>query len=306
MIAPFALARRLARDLTRPDPVLWLATAEHAAAVYLDRAGYEAAVVGAGYSGCALLSRGAAQCGIADHEDVIVVSIRGTSERLDWRSNLRAIWRRPWTPYLPPDCRVGWGWRQQAEALIEPLVLQLAARRRLHPDAALVVTGHSLGAAGMWLLVPALTRRGYPPRVAVGHGSPRVGNQAWADWYNGTFDARLAHEMRTGFTPADEVESLIPSWSIALARRGSLDAVTRVPPRRWPWSCHHVGRRVVIADGEMLGFDAWRRLQGRNPVGHLAAWRKLSRLAAGVGSHPMAGAVEALKQLTASPAAGAS
>lgn len=243
----------------RPLPILH--TAEHAVAVYVEPSDYGFEVMRFGYEGGTVISRGAAQAGIAWSPRVIVITGRGSSEPGDWRDDLLSIFRRGWTPPAPLGARVGLGFRRQTIALAADVVDAVRQLRATRPEAQLIVTGHSLGAALVPKLVAHLDYAGIPTRFAVAHCAPRGGNRAWAEWY----DSRFTYD-RT------------PTWSIVNIRAGEPDMVTRVPKRRWGF--RHTGRRVMLAGAAdvLFGDAAWLEYRAENPVSSLAAWRVISRL----------------------------
>jgi len=234
----------------------------------------------AGFVGGTVIERGPAQVGLAWSPEVIVITPRGSSELIDWVHDVGSVVRVRWGS--TPGVRVGWGFRRQARALIEPLVdLFQAAHDQVMPDRGLsrglvpvVVTGHSLGAALVPLLVSALSDHAIKVDLAFAHCSPRVGNAAWAAYYDRVF-----------------ARDVTPTWSIVNVINGCPDLVTRVPKRRWGF--RHVGRRVILSGSGvpgsrpevLLGDEAWHRFRAENPVGHLAAWRIISRTFTSARAH---------------------
>ncbi|KAJ3506918.1 hypothetical protein NMY22_g17096 [Coprinellus aureogranulatus] len=80
--------------------------------------------------------------------------------------------------------------------------------KKLYPDYAIVTTGHSLG--GSIALLAALTLKGAFPSTEVrtySYGSPRVGNEAFAEFVNNLFGLS-AHRVVHG---NDGVPTMIPS-----------------------------------------------------------------------------------------------
>lgn len=243
------------------DAAAQLHTAEHAVAVYDSPADYNLEAMMAGYQGGTILSEGSAQVGVAYSKRVIMIAARGSSQPADWRDDLLSIVRVGWVPYLPKGCRVGFGFRRQAKAICPRLLDYLRELLELHPDAEVIVTGHSLGAALVPLIVAYLAHHGIAVRFAVAHESPRVGSERFAAWYDQTF-----------------TYGATTTWSIVNVRDGEPDIVTRVPKRSWGF--RHHGRRVVLDRAEVLfGHEAWQRWRADNPVpNRTAAWRIITRL----------------------------
>ncbi len=233
--------------------------AEHAVLVYSELP-YGRAAQAAGFDRARVVKRGGAQVGIAWSQDLIVISARGSDELGDWFWNILSWLLVSWDA-LPPGCRVGLGFRRQirkvAEEVVDFVKILLASTASAP---AVVVTGHSLGGALVPLIVISLRAHGVPVRYAVAHESPRVGNEAFASWYDETF-----------------TYGATPTWSIVNVLDGHSDLVTRIPKRRWKF--RHLGRRVILAGGKVLfGEDAWQRHRAEHPVGNgVAAWRIVTR-----------------------------
>ncbi len=257
----------LLRTPRRYDDLVALATAEHAVKVYGSAAEYGFEAMSAGFEGGTVVESGPAQIGLSWSPEAVVVAPRGSDEPGDWIGNLASVVRWGWLPYLPKGCRAGLGFRSQARRAA-PLVLgrlrQLLARR---PAASVILTGHSLGAAVVPLLVAYLHHHGIDIRVAYMHEPPRPGNLALATWYDRAFTA--------GSTPTYTVVNVVG---------GEADLVTRVPLKRH--GARHLGRCVIHSQGHKLhGWGAWARHREANPVGYIAAWRVITRTAAAIRAH---------------------
>lgn len=263
------------------DPPLACATAEHAIAVYQHPGDYAArAAMDADFDGATILERGPAQVGIAWTDELIVISPRGSSQMLDWLVDAASVVRVGWDPYLPPGVRVGWGFRRQAERILEPLVEFVAHLRQTRPRAKIVSGAHSLGAAVLPLLVAALRhieagdqrpfvagRHELSPEVVYLHCCPRIGNKAWADWYRTKIASKGA-----------------PTFSVVNILRGEPDLVTRIPKKRWGF--RHIGTRVLLRENEIyFGDAAWRSHRAKNPVGFWRAARIITRSIRSIRAH---------------------
>lgn len=79
---------------------------------------------------------------------------------------------------------------------LKDLVLQNVGNLLLkHPDAKIVVTGHSLGAAMATLGAAEIKLKYGRVDEFYSFGSPRVGNQNFAQWWNSNFESayRITH-----------------------------------------------------------------------------------------------------------------
>lgn len=266
------------RDCLPADPLRYDSRAAHAlgelaVGVYLTPWNFSHASIVAGWTGANVFEERGVQVGVAYHPNVIAIVPRGSSERGDWRDNFFSVWRRGWSPPLPPDASLGWGFRRQLAVSVERVLSYIDPLMETFSKAKILVTGHSLGAALAAGYVAALTQRpGRNPYCAYLFESPRAGNAAWATWYESL---------------------LVPTWSVVCASRGRVDLITRVPKKRWGF--RHVGNRVILADkGTYHGLDAWEEYRASSPVGHLAGWRIVSRLFHSIRAHTGANLLAAL------------
>ncbi|KAL4497805.1 hypothetical protein ABPG72_000560 [Tetrahymena utriculariae] len=108
--------------------------------------------------------------GYSAHHDAIVVVFRGTVPWLvqNWIANLNTV--KIQCPYCE-KCYVHKGFFQQFNQLKSQLIF---------------VTGHSLGAAMSFHSIPFLfeLNRNKPIDAFQNYGSPRVGDEAYANWFN--------------------------------------------------------------------------------------------------------------------------
>lgn len=242
--------------------------------------------MGARWDGGTLIERGSADVALLWSPEAIVIAGAGSAEGGDWLDNAASLWRSEWRPVLPPGVRVGRGFRSQADKALAAVVQRLTYLKQRYPDARIFVAGHSLAAATSPLLVAGLLHHAgerakagdagaawWVPACLYSFESPRVGSAAWAEWYGA------------------EVGRVVPSYNVAAIRGGELDYVHRVPRRRWGF--RHVEQRYLL-DGDRLhaGEAAWQEYRRANPVGHLAAWRIVSRFRRSVQAHYIRGVLE--------------
>ncbi len=214
-----------------------------------------------GYDRGILVDAGGAECIVLFSREVIVVGVRGTSEPGDVWTDAKMLWRRRWSDL--PSGTIACGVVDQAEALRHRVLSAIGAVWR-YDRPPIVITAHSLGAAVAPALALILKAAGYPVRQVVQLESPRPFGRKGARAYNAAG---------------------IPTWNVRNARRGVVDAISRLP-RRWMggWSG---GLPVTLADAETyVGQSAWREARGshRIPWHHV---RLVSRTILGIRAHLM-------------------
>jgi hypothetical protein len=93
------------------------------------------------------------------------------------------------------DCHVHQGFSRNYDSVKEQVRSQVETFKKKHPSASITVTGHSLGAAVTALCTADLTAMGYKLTTPYTYGMPRVGDEAFSNWYKesmvGTF--RVTH-----------------------------------------------------------------------------------------------------------------
>lgn len=289
--------------LTGADPGHWnsgivLTLAELAGVAYSPGHVISPALLDAGWDHGWLIEERNAQAVVAWSDAAIVLAVRGsdlgaagqhwTRRIMDWRHNARSVFRRRWMPYIPHG--VGVGWRRQAIALLPGVLRALRSAVARRPGRPLFVVGHSAGAPIALDLVAAIDAEGFrPPRLIVTLSSPRNFGEDGAKWFD---------------------QQWPQTWRVIPTDLGVQDLVTRVPRSAWPVGAWHVGQPKILArsvrtdgmDSEVHLFETeaeWERLRARHPVGWPDSWRIASRLAAGVGVHPVARVVGMLREMEA-------
>lgn len=143
----------------------------------------------------------------------IVVSFRGTSDKLSWVRNFDIVTTSPWEE--DSHVQVHAGFWASYERIGPELREEIAEVVSETGSCRLISTGHSLGGAMGILFFSDIMRRpishplcdeGLSLDGSFSFGSPRVGNRAFADWYN-----------RLG----------IPTWTVT----HSTDMIPRLPVR---------------------------------------------------------------------------
>lgn len=250
------------------------ATAEHAVAVYAEPWQYTASCLEQGFTGATIVSVGAAQVGVAWHDDVILVTARGSSEKADWFGDLASVFRRGWPGVLPKGARMGLGWRRQCVNVCGDVLRFVARLLERRPGAKVVITGHSLGGAMAVGILCYFREHGIPVQSCYAHEPPRPGNQKLKEW------------VATGNTPV---------YTVVNIEDGERDLVTRVPLKRN--GARHVGEMTMNAHGDVYrGEAAWEAHRASNPVGYAAGWRVITKLIRAARAHSGKALLKALRR----------
>ncbi len=113
-------------------------------------------------------------------QQAIYVAFRGSESIQNWISDLDAIL----TTYpLCSNCEVHKGFYTAEQASYANILSQVKSLRSKYPTYQVVVTGHSLGAALATLTSIDLIHSGISNVRMFNYGSPRVGNTAFANYY---------------------------------------------------------------------------------------------------------------------------
>jgi triacylglycerol lipase len=115
-----------------------------------------------------------------------VVCFRGSVDLRNWLTNFDAVRvAMPWDEADLDGVEVHAGFLRALDSIwgeVEAAVARMAARART-----VFFAGHSLGGALAMLAAARWAGRGCPVNHEIGHysfGQPRVGNSAWAAWFN--------------------------------------------------------------------------------------------------------------------------
>ncbi|MDX1564932.1 MAG: lipase family protein [Phycisphaeraceae bacterium] len=168
-----------------------------------------AALAEAGWREKQWAREGTGECALieATDRDLAVLVFKGTSRLSDWLANFDVVPSK-WVG----TGRVHRGFASVAEKLWEPFAEALQAHRNIF------YTGHSLGAA-----LATLTAALHPPTGLCTFGSPRVGDEAFAESLAGVPIHRVVNHT---------------------------DAVVRVPPSAAPFHYMHVGAEQKLGPHE--------------------------------------------------------
>lgn len=132
-------------------------------------------------------TNGLAYVGFEAVSKTVQIGFRGTvaTSYQNWWSDLSSLHLID-TPLCPADgCMVGSGFVYAYAALQPNLTRSVKAIMSANPDASIVVTGHSLGAALVHLCVLDLVHgMRFSVTKAITFGSPRTGNIPFANYYN--------------------------------------------------------------------------------------------------------------------------
>ncbi|GAB0134387.1 hypothetical protein EsDP_00002764 [Epichloe bromicola] len=111
----------------------------------------------------------------------IVLSVRGSSNIRNFITDIIFAWQGC---DLASDCKVHTGFAKSWEEIQDAAARAIRTAREQNPGFRVVATGHSLGGAVATLAAAHLRREGYAVDVYT-YGSPRVGNDKFADWMTG-------------------------------------------------------------------------------------------------------------------------
>ncbi len=165
-------------------------------------------------------------------DDVLIVAVRGSQSRQDWRRNL-AFWPSRVTGFRG---RVHRRWAESAEWLADILSGHIASARAVY------WAGHSMGGS-VADLAESITRINRRPSYVVTFGAPAAGDARHAEW------ASLADDYTRYVIGLDKVARLAVKG--VLGYRHPVEA-TRLPSPCWwpaPISDHAVERYVAAMEG---------------------------------------------------------
>jgi len=173
---------------------------------------------GDGYRTGHLVSAGATQVALLGHPRIIVVAFRGTDAPRDWLED--GHFKLVATEFFHGQIHAGF--LRQYGRISEELRERVQALREEFPEAALVVSGHSLGGALAYLAALELALWGSVAALYT-FAAPRLGDVAFAR----------------------QVEETFPN-AIRVVVKG--DLVPRVPPGRWGYKHPGSVRMLEVSD----------------------------------------------------------
>jgi triacylglycerol lipase len=153
---------------------------------------------------------GETQAYMIANQDLVVLAFRGTEtyNLRDWMTDFKIRMVEVWGVG-----RVHRGFLAAIDHIWDEILSTLAKFR--NDNQALLITGHSLGAALATLAAAKLNMNGLPVDGLYTFGSPRVGNIAFAEWFNADFRTKAFRFVNNN------------------------DVITRIPPRSLGYN--HVG-----------------------------------------------------------------
>lgn len=136
----------------------------------------------------------------------IVVAFRGSMDMMNWIDNITFLKKRAYVEY--PNVKVHQGFFWVYRSVATQLIPQVKMLLEAHPDASVMVTGHSLGAAVAAICTFELQ---FLEKINVEalytFGEPRVGNSAFSgSLHNASINVFRVTHFR------DVVPHLPPSW----------------------------------------------------------------------------------------------
>jgi hypothetical protein len=146
----------------------------------------------------------------------IVLSFRGTESLTNWIENLKIA--KTDKAMSCDGCKVHSGFYQSWAAVADDVVAEIRSLRSQYPDAPIFTTGHSLGAALAHLSAYVLQYDESLPIAGVySYGSPRLGNKAFANFYNNQSDTHVTWRHTHHHDPVVHVptETLLGFFHVA-------------------------------------------------------------------------------------------
>eukprot|EP00456_Euglypha_rotunda_P001892 TRINITY_DN10380_c0_g2_i5.p1 TRINITY_DN10380_c0_g2~~TRINITY_DN10380_c0_g2_i5.p1 ORF type:complete len:226 (+),score=28.36 TRINITY_DN10380_c0_g2_i5:28-678(+) len=131
---------------------------------------------------CNNISSGAfAYGGYNPNYNEIVMSFRGSSDIQNWIEDLYAIKTPPGQAFPGlPDAQVEGGFYYYYESLKSCIIGEIKTLRSKYPSYNVILTGHSLGAAGAAMCaMDLIVNMGYKGVECYNFGEPRLGNPAY-------------------------------------------------------------------------------------------------------------------------------
>ncbi|KAJ1402224.1 Alpha/Beta hydrolase protein, partial [Ochromonadaceae sp. CCMP2298] len=122
----------------------------------------------------------------------IYVVFRGSTSIQDWMNNLDVVM----TDYPCSGCEVHKGFLKAQQSVLPFVTEKVTALLQKYPSYAVVVTGHSLGAAMATLTINDLKKTVSASRFRLfNFGSPRIGNEEFASYTTSLLgdDSRVTH-----------------------------------------------------------------------------------------------------------------
>ncbi|KAK2608739.1 hypothetical protein QQS21_002728 [Conoideocrella luteorostrata] len=180
-------------DLSEQDFTSIKYYVQHAAAAYCNFNADPGKTVICGKNACPLVQRNKATVvdsfvgqytGIGAYVAVdkirkeIVLSVRGSNNIRNFITDIIFAWQRC---DFVNDCKVHTGFAKSWEEIQDSATRAMKTARDQYPGYRLVATGHSLGGSVATLGAAYMRRNGFPVDVYT-YGSPRVGNDAFANW----------------------------------------------------------------------------------------------------------------------------
>ena len=138
-------------------------------------------------------------------DNTIVVSFRGTVDVNGWISNAKILQRNYQNCR---DCKVHTGFSKHYNSVKLQMLAKVSALSHAHPNAKVIVTGHSLGGAKATLAAVDLTKAGYNTDL-ITYGSPRVGNKKFSEYVDKTLKG-----LNLRVTYKNDIVTVTPPQSI--------------------------------------------------------------------------------------------
>ncbi len=210
-------------------------------AAYLPQAEFTKVAKSLGFDDVRFFTKGSSQAYVVVKDDAVVVAFRGTEKKAgDFIDDAKVVR----TEFVTGEkgTKVHRGFKAATEdvwAGPNGIEATLKSLRSAKPGRSVLLTGHSLGGAMATVATAELAKAGTPATGTYVFGSPRVGNEEFAAWFDKTVTTLYPHQKQN-------------------------DAVTRVPgllnwlPELSDWSeVGHKNQRYLAGTGDVMVGAGW-------------------------------------------------
>lgn len=180
---------------------------------------------------------------LAGDLNTLVIAFRGSREPRDFIMDAKFLVKHFWSPACDDSAaaraKVHRGFQSGVVAVRDEIVASVRHAARI------IVTGHSLGGARAILLAAWLRKMGLPVTDVITFGAPRVGNAAFASFYN----AQL-HDHTIRFEAQGDAVPWLPPYVLNgyrhVGRCAYLknDGTVKLDPAAWTRPAHYAATKL--------------------------------------------------------------